>query len=143
MAIKLFLIMLSSLMLVNCQSLERTKDATVASSKTGRSVRSHSSVIQPNSPKSCTDIGSAILWREQQCILHQTAFDSGAKIADYYSGEKIPVREALSVWGSGITTPGGRDMIAFEDRKSAEKFMEERGRGEILTFDDILELTAE
>lgn len=129
--------------LLSCQSTERTMDAAAIASGTGESEKSHFSVTQTNSPKSFTDIGSALSWRDSQCVLHQTAFDCGAKVSDYYTGEKIAVRDAIYVSAFGIKTPGGYDLIAFEERKSAEKFLADNGRGKILTLDEVLDTVLE
>jgi hypothetical protein len=68
------------------------------------------SVVQESLPKSFDDIGSALKWRDGQCILHQSAFDGGAKVFDYYSGKAIPVKEAVYVINSRISTSGGHHV---------------------------------
>ncbi|UCG77221.1 MAG: nitrous oxide reductase accessory protein NosL [Nitrospirota bacterium] len=100
----------------------------------------HYAVTQPNAPNSFVDIGSALEWRKDQCVLHQSAFDGGAKVEDFITGEKVEASEATYVSGTSTKTPGGHNIIAFKDRGAAEKFISQQGRGKILRLDELLDL---
>jgi hypothetical protein len=96
------------------------------------------SVIQESRPKTFEDIDRVLKWRDNQCILHQSAFDGGAKVFDYFTGEAIPVREGVYVIDSGIETSGGQRTIAFKDRDSAERFISENGTGTIVAYEALV-----
>ena len=137
MILKIFVLMYFVLVIIGCSSVNKanvSSNATVPVHETDHNY----SVVQESLPKSFDDIGSALKWRDGQCILHQSAFDGGARVFDYYSGEAISVKEGVYVINRGTSTSGGQLTIAFKDLESAERFISENGAGKIITYDSLL-----
>ncbi len=130
------LITVITLIFIGCQSTHNTAKDTVPP---GKEERKYVSVIQTKSePESFDTIGSALQWRDEQCPIHQNAFDIGAMAFDYFTGEAIPVRDAVYVKGAGVLEPAEHDIIAFKDRAAADDFIAGKGKGQSLTFEDVL-----
>lgn len=58
-------------------------------------------------------------------------------VQDYYTAKTLNAREAFFVLGSDVYGPMGNELLAFENKKSAERFMLDHRGKEILTFDAI------
>lgn len=58
-------------------------------------------------------------------------------VQDYYTQKTIEAREAFFVLGSDVYGPMGNELIAFEDEKSAQRFLLDHRAKEILQFDAI------
>lgn len=56
---------------------------------------------------------------------------------DYYTLENINAKKAFFVVGSNIYGPMGEELIAFKQKKNAQKFLEDHFAKKILTFDEI------
>lgn len=121
----------------SCSGMHRTSETTgspVFSERADHNL----SVVQESMPKSFEDLDSALKWRGSQCILHQSAFDGGAKVFDYFSGEAIPVREGVYVINNELSTSGGQRTVAFKSLDGAERFLSENGRGTVVTYDVLI-----
>jgi hypothetical protein len=106
---------------------------------TGENLRFSLTNNQLLAPVAFDDIGCALLFRAEQCGTDQYRFDSGSIVHDYYTGETFPVKEALFVTGSGVETPGGHGILAFKDIKNAGRFVLEVNKGEVLTYEKLLD----
>jgi len=58
-------------------------------------------------------------------------------VQEYYGQKTLEAREAFFVLGSDVFGPMGDELIAFEDEKSARRFMIDHRAKEMLTFDEI------
>ncbi len=123
--------------IIGCSSVNKTNVSSRTAVLPYKADHNYS-VVQESSPKFFNDIGSAIKWRDDQCILHQSAFDREAKVFDCYDGKAIMVKEAVYVIHGMISTPGGHDTIALKDLENAEKFLSDNGTGKIITFDTLV-----
>lgn len=136
----LLIFLLTQLFILSC-SAAFLSDTTA--SESAAVPKEHFLVTQPSdTPSAFDDILEALRWRDSQCLLHQTGFDKTAVVRDYFSGDKIPVKDAFYVKGSSIVTPSGGDIISFADRDTAVRFMRDHG-GKIVTYDQIISLTFE
>lgn len=86
------------------------------------------------------DIGCALLWREGECAMRTSAFDSNARVYDYETGEPVVIEQAYFVHGAGLKTPMGYDLAAFKKKEHAEKLKKEKGKGEVITFNEACSL---
>ena len=85
-------------------------------------------------PNSFDDIGCAFMQKKRLCAMDQIEFDNSSIAYDYYTEEEVTMFDAFYVIDSGIKTPMNYDIVAFKDKKSAEKFVAERGKGRIIKF---------
>lgn len=58
-------------------------------------------------------------------------------VQDYYTQETLEAREAYFVTGSDVYGPMGDELLAFRDKKSAQRFMIDHRGKELLKFDEI------
>lgn len=86
------------------------------------------------------DIGCAIAFRNKECATRQSTFDSNAFTYDYGTGEQIAMEKAFFVAGAGAWTPMGYDIVAFKDKEKAEKFVAEKGKGQVLKLYQLVDL---
>jgi len=128
------------IMLASCSSVHYRESE---SSDNAPPPEEHFLITQPSdTPSAFDDMLEALMWRDGQCLLHQTGFDTNALTRDYYTGEKIPVKDAIYVTGASITTPRGGNIVSFSSRESAEHFMKDHG-GQIVSYDDLTSMTFE
>lgn len=79
------------------------------------------------------DIGCLYEWKEKN-----GEDDIGAEfVRDFHTEEWIQIKDATFVYDSEIMTPMAYGIISFADKKDAENFVEEEGKGEILTADNL------
>jgi hypothetical protein len=86
------------------------------------------------------DIGCALLWRDGECAMRTSAFDSNARVYDYGSREPVIIEQAFFVHDAGLQTPMGYDIAAFKKKEDAEKLVKEKGKGSVLTFSQLCSL---
>lgn len=97
------------------------------------------SVVGDNgAPVRLSDIGCAVPMRNEMCAMEQIGFDNTAVVKDFYTGREKPMSIAYFVMHSGVATPLGSAVIAFGDRESAERFVSENGKGEVLDYSDFM-----
>lgn len=89
------------------------------------------------------DIGCALLWRDGECAMRMSAFDSNARVYDYGNAEPVVIEQAYFVHGAGLKTPMGYDIAAFKKKEDAKKLKKEKGRGEVMTFSQVCSLKLE
>ncbi len=94
-------------------------------------------------PMAFDGIGCAIIWRDGECAMRQEAFDDNARAHDHESGTSIAMAKAAYVRGAGIKTPMGHDVLAFASKDKAEAFAAKQGKGEVLSYDDLIMLEFE
>jgi copper chaperone NosL len=135
--VKIFVLLYFVSVILGCSGVNEATVSSTSSLSLHKTDHNYS-VVQESLPRSFDDIGSALKWREGQCILHQSAFDGGANVFDYYTGEAIPGKEAFYIIKSRISTPGGHNTIAFKDMESYEKFLSGNGKGKIITLDSLI-----
>ncbi|WP_400161966.1 nitrous oxide reductase accessory protein NosL [Brevibacillus sp. TJ4] len=58
-------------------------------------------------------------------------------VRDYNTEEWLDAKEAAFVYDSSFQTPMGYGIYSFQDEVSAQSFVQEKGTGKILTFDDL------
>ncbi len=58
-------------------------------------------------------------------------------VQDYYTQETLEAREAYFVTGSDVYGPMGNELLAFRDKKSAQRFMIDHRGKELLRFEEI------
>lgn len=80
------------------------------------------------------DIGCALIWREELCASKLMSFESNAEVFDYNTAESVAIENASFVVESGVKTPMGYDIIAFRDKQSAERFVAEAGKGNVVPY---------
>ena len=61
-------------------------------------------------------------------------------VSDYYTIEEIPAEEAFYVLDADVFGPMGHELIAFQNRKSAETFMAEHHGKKIVRFHEITDV---
>lgn len=86
------------------------------------------------------DIGCALLWRDGECAMRTSAFDSNAKVYDYHTEEPVAIEQAFFVHNAGLKTPMGYDIVPFKKKEDAEKLAKDRGKGDVLTFSQVCSL---
>lgn len=93
-----------------------------------------------NGEVSVNDIGSAVVQRNAFCAMEMVEFDNTAEAHDYFTEEAVTLRDSFFVVDSGVKTPLDYGILAFKDKESAEKFISEKGRGKVVTFDELVNL---
>lgn len=83
------------------------------------------------------DIGCAVRHRAKLCASDQIIFDTDATVTDYSTGKKIKMDKAVFAVDSGITSPLGFGIAAFETNESADAFIKAQAKGKIVTFEEI------
>ena len=91
-------------------------------------------------PMAFDDIGCSMLWRDGECAMRMSAFDSNARVYDFISGEPVVIEEAFFVYGPEIKTPMGYGIIAFTTMEQAEAFSARSGKAKVLTFRELTSL---
>ncbi|MCK4911214.1 MAG: nitrous oxide reductase accessory protein NosL [Thermodesulfovibrionales bacterium] len=89
-------------------------------------------------PVQFSDIGCTVLMRDEMCAMEQIGFDESAVVKDFSTGEETPMSTAYFVVASGVETPLGSGVIAFANRDSAEKFVSDMGKGEVMDYADFI-----
>ena len=84
------------------------------------------------------DMGCAVVWRNGECAMRQSAFDENAVAHDYLSVETVPVEKALYVVSSDIKTPMGYGIAAFKNKEQAVKFASGHGNSKVITFSELI-----
>lgn len=80
-----------------------------------------------------TDIGCAIKWRNTElCATELASFDLTATVYDYYTGKEIEASKAFFA----VDTPDAR-ISAFSSRNDGQKYIAEKGGGQILDYDQL------
>lgn len=92
-------------------------------------------------PMSFDDIGCSLLWREGECAMRMSAFDSYARVHDFNTGESLGMENAFFAYGPEIKTPKGYGIVAFKTREQAAAFAAQAGKAKVLTFLEITSLT--
>ncbi len=92
-------------------------------------------------PMSFDDIGCSLLWREGECAMRMSAFDSYARVYDYNTGESIGMENAFFAYGPELKTPGGYGIVAFKTREQAAAFAAQSGKAKVMTFLELTSLT--
>lgn len=81
------------------------------------------------------DIPCAVYWRNNElCATELSDFQFTAKVGDFTSGDEILMTAAHYVVGAPETAA----PVAFADRSRAEAFIEQRGGGELLDFEQLV-----
>lgn len=84
------------------------------------------------------DIGLAFKWRAGECIAVVTACDASLWVFDYYTLERVHMRQAYYVSSPNIKTPRGHGLAALKSKESAEKLLKESGGGKgIKDFEEV------
>jgi copper chaperone NosL len=91
-------------------------------------------------PVAFDDISCALLFRDELCARDRMEFDYTARVHDYYTEEMLKMTDAVYVIGSPHKTPMDCGVVAFKDRGSAEKFIAEQGKGNIIEFNAVIEI---
>lgn len=86
------------------------------------------------------DIGCALIWRDNECAMRMSAFDSNARVYDYNTGDPVVIEQAFFAHNAGVRTPMGYDIVAFKNKEDAAKLVKESGKGEVLTFNQLCSL---
>ncbi len=86
------------------------------------------------------DIGCAMAWRDNECAMRMSAFDSNARVFDYLTGESLIIEKAFFAHGSGVKTPMGYDVIAFAKKEDALVFVKKAGQGRVITYNDLMSM---
>lgn len=92
-------------------------------------------------PMAFDDIGCSLLWREGECAMRMSAFDSYARVHDYITGESVGIENAFFAYGPEIKTPKGYGIIAFKTREQAAVVAAQSGKAKVLTFLELTSLT--
>jgi len=92
-------------------------------------------------PMSFDDIGCSMLWRDGECAMRMSAFDSNARVYDYLTNEPILIENAFFDYGPEIKTPRGYGIVAFKTREQAAVFAAQSGKAKVLTFQELTSLT--
>jgi|HigsolmetaAR204D_1030405.scaffolds.fasta_scaffold01818_7 copper chaperone NosL len=58
-------------------------------------------------------------------------------VRDYNTAEWLNAKDAAFVYDSSFQTPMGYGIYSFKDADSAKTFVQEKGTGKVLTFDDL------
>lgn len=84
------------------------------------------------------DIGCLLVFRSSKCLSAQSECDSATSVFDYYTGEKVHIRQAYYVRaGTKIKTPNGSGIVAFREKDGAERFLKEQGLKKMLDFEEL------
>lgn len=86
------------------------------------------------------DIGCAMAWRDGECAMRMSAFDSNALVHDYHTGEPIKIELAFFVKGGGVKTPKDHDIAAFKSKEGAVAFKKNQEQGKVLTYLELCEM---
>ena len=86
------------------------------------------------------DIGCAIIWRNLQSAMDQTAFDSTALARDFNDLSTVIMSQAHYVLSKKLKTPIGFGIAAFSDKGSAKAFIKESGSGNLMSYRDLIKL---
>lgn len=79
------------------------------------------------------DLGDLHVWREQN-----GTDDIGEQfVRDYHTKEWVKLSEATYVFDRSIRTPMAFNVISFKEKKDAEAFVAELGKGQILTAKEL------
>lgn len=83
------------------------------------------------------DIGCMDEFLEKESGLQD---DSAAKkyVRDVDSGEWVELEKAYHAFHPEFWTPMANGVISFKDRESAEKYVKEQGKGEVLDYESLL-----
>lgn len=92
-------------------------------------------------PMSFDDIGCSLLWRDGECAMRMSAFDSNARVYDYLTSEPVLMENAFFAYGPEIKTPKGYGIIAFKTRAQAAAAAAQSGKAKVLTFQELTSLT--
>ena len=92
-------------------------------------------------PMAFDDIGCSMLWRDAECAMRMSAFDSNARVYDYITGEPVVIENAFFAYGPEIKTPMGYGIIAFKAREQAASVAAQSGKAKVLTFRELTSLT--
>lgn len=87
---------------------------------------------------SFSDIGCAILMREEMCAMETMKFENSAVVRDFFTGEETLMSAAYYAVGTGVPTPLGTDIVAFANEEDAERFVREKGSGKVMRYNDLL-----
>ncbi len=91
-------------------------------------------------PMAFDDIGCSMLWRDGECAMRMSAFDSNARVYDYLTGEPVVIENAFFVSGPEIKTPMGYGIIAFKTREQAASVAARSGKSKVLTYQELTSL---
>lgn len=79
------------------------------------------------------DIGCMNTWAHENGVEHvHTQF-----VRDYGTAEWLNAKDAAFVYDSSFQTPMGYGIYSFQDEEAAKTFVQEKGTGKVLTFDDL------
>jgi copper chaperone NosL len=92
-------------------------------------------------PMAFDDIGCSMLWRDGECAMRMSAFDSNARVYDYLTGEPVVIENAFFAYGPEIKTPMGYGIIAFKTREQAAAAAAQSGKAKVLTYLELTSLT--
>lgn len=80
------------------------------------------------------DLGDMMLYIESKGMAKAAA----VYVKDYISGSWTDGRNAFYLTEAKVRTPMAYGILAFKDRKAAEKFRASSGGGDIFTFDEAM-----
>jgi hypothetical protein len=86
------------------------------------------------------DIGCAVAWRNGECAMRQSLFDSTSVTRDYATGEDVAMETAYFIVGAGVKTPRGYDIVAFREKEQAERFAAKQGKGKVLKLFELVDV---
>ena len=86
------------------------------------------------------DIGCAIIWRNLQCALDQTTFDSKATARDFKTLSSVLMSKAFYVKNKKLQTPIGFGIAAFRNINDAKAFIKAKGSGRLMSYEEIIRL---
>lgn len=79
------------------------------------------------------DIGCMNEWAHQNGVEHvHTQF-----VRDYNTEEWLKAEDASFVYDASFSTPMGYGIHSFKDKSTAEKFVQEQGKGTLMTYADL------
>jgi len=140
---RIFTLIIIGALTMNALTLAGETSCTKCSMKFNEAGKKFS-VIMPKVPSmegsSFDDIGCAVVWRNGECAIRQTTFDSNAFTFDYLSGEQVALENAFFVVETGVKTPMSYDIIAFKDKPAAEKQVKTSCKGKIYKLFELVDL---
>jgi len=89
--------------------------------------------------QSFDDIGCSVLSRNSECASRQSTFDGYALVADYLTGEQVPVEKAFFVLKANVKTPREYGIVAFKEKAHALKFSAEHDGGNIVMWPALID----
>ncbi|MBN6188868.1 nitrous oxide reductase accessory protein NosL [Aneurinibacillus sp. BA2021] len=89
-----------------------------------------------------TEDGKSVKFDDIGCLYKHTVDHAEEKMAGMFVQDRgtrswVPLKEASYVQASNVPTPMGYGIHAFTEKASAEAFIKEKGRGQLLTYEQL------